>query len=270
MKNVVKRITLLFPQLKSKLIQAGMTESPEEFVKKTLRGSINMGLLVVFSLVLLATKIEGLWVFTIAAIPLVFVGIFMFLIRLPDVKVMKREKEINKEIVFVGRFLVIELESGVPLYRALANIIPSYPNTAPYFREIITKVDMGTPMEEALNDTIRFSPSKNMQKLLWQIVNSLQTGADIHKALDSVVEQIVREQIIEVERYGKKLNPLAMFYMMVAVIMPTLGTAMLTVLTNFIAIDITLGGLLIFASFIGFIQLMFLNIIKSQRPAVDL
>jgi len=50
-------------------------------------------------------------------------------------------------------------------------------------------------MEAALNDAIEFTPSQNLRKYLWQIVNSQHTGADISVSLKGVVNQITQEQL---------------------------------------------------------------------------
>jgi flagellar protein FlaJ len=106
--------------------------------------------------------------------------------------------------------------------------------------------------------------------VLWQILNSLRTGADISKSLSNILDQIAREQIIEVKEYGRKLNPLAMFFMVVAIILPSLGITMFIVLTTFISVNIDLAALLAIALVLGFIQFMFFSMIKSSRPAVEL
>ena len=90
------------------------------------------------------------------------------------------------------------------------------------------------------------------------------------KALSSVFDQIVREQQIAVKEYGRKLNPMAMFYMLIAIIVPSLGTIMLVVMTTFIGFDLSLLILFLIVGFIWFIQFMFLAIIKSSRPPVDM
>lgn len=105
---------------------------------------------------------------------------------------------------------------------------------------------------------------------MWQILNSLKTGANVSYSLKSVVRQIIREQAIELEEYGRKLNPFAMFYMIIAIIMPTLGTTMLIVFSSFISISIGLPVLIIMALFFGCIQFFFLMAIKNKRPAFEL
>jgi flagellar protein FlaJ len=109
-----------------------------------------------------------------------------------------------------------------------------------------------------------------LRRIFWQVLNSLKTGSEISGALTAVFDQIVREQQIAVKEYGRKLNPLAMFYMMIAVIVPSLGTIMLIVLSTFLGLDLNLlfFSVIIVANVL--VQIMFLVIIKAQRPPVDL
>lgn len=258
-----------FPRLEAELISARLRYNPEDYIKRSLKASLNIWLLVVLILVLLSAKIHALIVPSIIIAPCALVGLFWFFMQYPRVLIQRMTKEVSKEIVFAGRFLVIEMESGVPLYNAFVNIIPTFPSVGRYFREIITKVDLGTPMEDAINDAILYSPSPHLRRVLWQVLNSLKIGSDIHDSLRTVVETIVREQTIELQEYSKKLNPLAMFYMMIAIIVPTLGSAMLAVVANFISLDLSLPLLLMLSGGLAFVQFMFLNMIKAQRPAVD-
>ena len=155
------------------------------------------------------------------------------------------------------------------LYNALANVAKNYKVIGGYFKEIINKVDLGTSMEDALTEAVEYIPSDDFRRLLWQILNSIRTGADISSSLSSVLEQIAREQTIEVNKYSKKLNPFAMFYMIIAVILPSLGITMLVVLSSFIEFEISLTIFMIIAGLLGFIQFMFLSMIKFSRPAIE-
>ncbi len=247
-----------------------MYEEPEEFIKKTMLSAFYMTTGFVMFLAAVLSKSQRFKEIMIISFPIIFVLMFFYFLKLPDVRILKRQREISKSIVFAGRFLIIELESGVPIYDALTNVSRNFKDIGKYFDEIIGQVDMGTTLEEALNREIELTPSNNFRKLLWQILNSLKTGADISSSLNAVVEQIVREQSIESKNYGRKLNPFAMFYMILAVIMPTLGTTMLIVFSTFVSVTIGLVALLSLAGFFAFIQLMFLAVIKSQRPSYEM
>lgn len=268
---LIRRITRALPGLNTKLKQAGMFDTPEQFIKKTILSAfyLTTGITALFVTVL--TQLEILSSILYFAFPLfMFFITFFYMLKVPDVKILRKGREISREIVFAGRFMIIELESGVSLYDAMVNASKNYEVIGKYFKEIIDKVSMGTTIEDAINETIETTPSSDLTKVLWQILNSLRTGADISSSLSNILDQIVREQIIDVKEYGRKLNPLAMFYMVVAIIVPSLGITMLIVLTTFISIKVDLAALLAIALFLGFIQYMFFSIIKSSRPAVEI
>ena len=257
------------PNLKHSLKKAGINYKPEEFVKRTFLSAFYMTTGITIFLTLILAKFDVLKGVMIIFIPIIFVILFIYMLKLPDVTISKKEKGISKEIVFAGRHLIIELESGVPLYNALVNVSKNYEVIGRYLREITNKVDLGTSMEDALTEAIEYIPSNDFRRLLWQILNSIRTGSDISKSLSSVLEQVAREQTIEVRKYGKRLNPLAMFYMIIAVILPSLGVTMLVVLSSFIEFEVNLTTLLIIAFFLAFIQFMFLSMIRFSRPAID-
>lgn len=260
-----KIIARKFPDLKLRLIQARLYEEPEHYIKKTFSTTLflSVGLMIIgFSFI--KTPVIFL------AFPIIFVFSFFYFLRHVDIRIDKIRRDINQEIVFAGRFLIIELESGVPLYNAFINLSKNYETIGPFFYEIVEKVNLGTTMQEALNEAIASTPSPELRKLMWQVLNSMSTGADVAGSLNAAIDQIVREQQIAVKEYGRKLNPLAMFYMMIAVIVPSLGTTMLIVLSTFIGFTIPMAGLLIIAGMVGFMQFMFFAIIKSARPPMDL
>jgi len=257
------------PNLKHGLKKAGMNYKPEEFVKRTFISAFYMATGIIVSTALILAKFDMLRSIMVIFIPLIFFVLFSYLLKLPDVKISKKEKGISREIVFAGRHLIIELESGVPLYNALVNVSKNYEVIGIYFKEITNKVNLGTSMEDALTEAVEYIPSNDFRRLLWQILNSLRTGSDVANSLGSVLEQITREQTIEINKYSKKLNPFAMFYMIIAVILPSLGITMLVVLSSFIEFQLSLTIFMIIAFLLAFVQFMFLSIIKFSRPAVD-
>ena len=269
MSSTFQRISKNFPGLKGKLKQAGLDDRPENFIRKTFISAFYMTTGLVVFLFLILAKLNVFKGILFVLTPIVFIIMFFYMIKAPDMIISKREKEISKEIVFAGRFIIIELESGVSLDRAMVNVSKNYQVVGKYFKEIVDKVDFGTSMEDALNEAVEFVPSNDLRKILWQIINSMRTGSDTAKSLYSVIEQITKEQIIEVNKYGKKLNPLAMFYMIVAVILPSLGITMLIILSSFIQFQLSLTILIALAGFLGFVQFMFIAMVKFSRPAIE-
>jgi len=256
-----KWLAMRIPGLELKLKEARILGTDEGYMKKTWMGALYLSLGLTF-VAFLFTKKLGVFLF----FPIVFFMMFTYLARAVDVKIEKMKKEIDKEILFAGRFLIIELESGVPLYNAFKNMSENYETIGPYFDEIVDKVDLGTSMGDALNEVITTTPSPNLRRVLWQILNSSKTGSNVMGSLNIVLDQISREQRIIIKEYGRKLNPIAMFYMMAAIIVPSLGITMLAVLASFLGLNLSLGILFVIVIIIAFVQFMFLAIIKSSRP----
>jgi len=253
-----------FPGLKSKLRQAGIFQEPEDYVKKILNTCLLLSVGLFFMFFFFTASF---W--SIIVIPLSLPVIFMYFIKFVDVKIEKIKKHIDEEIIFAGRFLIIGLESGVPIHKIFEDMEKNYDYVGYYFGEILNNVYLGTSMEDAVNDTLNNTPSPNLRRILWQVMNSLKTGTEVGGALNSVIEQIVREQAIAVQEYGKKLSPLAMFYMTISIIVPSLGITMLVILATFIGLKVTMPILIVLAILIAFVQFMFLSLIRSSRPSIS-
>ena len=250
--------------LETKLRKAGLYDELEDYVKRIMFTALllSFGLsLVIF------TFIQSFLSFLL--MPLFFPLLFIYFLKFVDLKIERLKKRIDEEIIFAGRFLIIELESGVPIYKIFEDMEKNYDIVGFYFGEILNKVYLGTSIEEAINDTLLISPSPNLTRILWQLLNSLKTGTDMAPALNSVIDQIIREQNIAVQEYGKKLSPIAMFYMMISIILPSLGITMLVIMATFMGLKIDLTIFTVLAVCIGIIQFMFLSMIKSSRPAIS-
>ncbi len=268
--RVFKKIARGMPGLDTKLMQAGLKDTPANFIKKTIITASYLTVGLVFSVSLVLSKTELGPMPAIISAPFLVIMAFFYFLKFPDVKILRIEKEIDGEIVYAGRFLIIELESGIPAYESFRHVAHNYPTIGKYFQSIIEDIDFGTSMDDAINRAIELTPSKNFRRMLWQILNSMNTGADVAKSLNAVVEQIVREQKVELNEYGRKLNPLAMFYMILAVVLPSIGITMFVVFVSFIGVELNMTSLLLIAGFMGFVQFLFYNIVKGSRPASQL
>ena len=88
-------------------------------------------------------------------------------------------------------------------------------------------------------------------------------------ALETILNQLSQEQIIDVKAYGQKLNPLGMFYMLFGIIIPSLGITLLVTLFSFVGVSIgpaVLWGVLIL---LVIVQYIFLTLIESSRPRFE-
>ncbi len=266
----VNRLALYFPMLKSELRIAHLPYTPVEYINKNLKSTALY--IVLFSVpIFLVLRKAKLSPFLFIPI-LIVLFILFFELSLLNIKarIKKREREINKEVLFVGRHLLVKLYSGRPLLNALIETANSRGVASKYIKEIVDDVSTGNTIENALNNAMIYSPSEKLRMVLFHINNALQLGIDVTKPLESVLEEITREEELEINKYGKKLNTLVIFYMLAAVILPSLGVAMFIVVSSFIKFTIDLKGLLVFIFFIVVLQLIFITLFKSIRPMVNL
>lgn len=202
--------------------------------------------------------------------PLLFIISYAFMLNTPKGIIRKRQREIDKEVLFAGRYLLVKMESGAPLFNSLIDASKGYGVASKYFREIVDEINTGTPIEEALEEAKNYNASEKFRKILWQIMSSLKTGADTTGALRQTLKAIATEQTLEIKEYGKKLNSLMLFYMVLAVVVPSLGMSLFIIMASFLQLKIATGHLVLVVILLSVIQLTFLSIIKATRPLVDL
>jgi len=209
----------------------------------------------------------------ILVIPITAFFFYMFfnaMMASPKSKIKKIEKEIDSEILFAGRFILVKIHSGRPLLNALVEATKSYGVSSKYFRKIVSEIETGTSIEQAIENEMNNTPSARFQKILFQINNSLKLGIDVTGPLDMILEEISNEQKIEIMRYGKKLNSVVMFYMLAAIVVPSLGITMLVVVLGLVSIPIDATVFIAGIGFLVFTQLAFMSVFKSIRPTVNI
>ncbi len=193
---------------------------------------------------------------------------FQKFINYPIDKAKGIAKQVEKDILFAARDLVVSMRSGLPLYNAMTAVSVGYGAASKEFAKIIALVQLGMPMEQAIEDVSNKSKSRTFKRIMLQASVSIQSGADVIASLQGVVDEVVQERSIELRRYGQRLNALAMFYMLFGIILPSMGIAVAAILTSFINLfSVTTTTLIMGVVFIVGIQLIFLNIIISSRPA---
>jgi len=257
------------PILKKKMRIAKITKSPEEYVKKAFMGALQLGVGFGILSFFILNKNESHLVLPFF---IGFITFYMFYgmnIKKLDVKINKRAKQIDKTVLFAGRFLLIKLNSGDPLVNAIDEAAKSYGVASEYFGEIIREIELGTPIEGALEIATEYCPSKHLKKILFQITNALKIGIDVSDFLEATLDEIADEQLVEIIRYGKKLSSLTMFYMLIAVIVPSLGMTMFVIIASLISINLDMLGFSAIVGALAFIQFIFITLFRGARPNME-
>lgn len=247
-----------------------MKQTPEQFVKKTieLAAMLSIGTLILLFFIFEVMSISLGYFFLL--LPLLLGGYFFFLLQSPKSIISKRKRELDQEVLFAGRFLLVKVNSGRPLLNALIEGSQSYGVSSKYFKEIVEDINMGTPIETALDNAVKYSPSDKFRRILFQINTALKVGIDVSIPLTNVIEEITNEQFTEIQRYGKKLNSLALFYMLIAIVLPSIGMAIFVVVGGLLGLPIERNLFLVVIGVLILIQLIFISIFKTTRLGVNL
>ena len=266
----VNKFVSVFPALKNQLRIAHLPYTPVQFLKKSVKATALYSILFTILFFFVLKKAKHSLLLLVPIYLVLFLLLFQYSLLNLKAKIRKREKEINKEVLFVGRYLLVKLYSGRPLLNALIETANSRGIAAKYIKEIVDDIDTGNTIEDALNHAMAYSPSEKLRKVLFHINNALQLGIDVTKPLESVLDEITRGEEIEIKKYGKKLNTLVIFYMVAAVIFPSLGVSLFIVISSIVNFQINLTILFVVIFFVVVLQFIFIALFKSIRPTVSL
>ncbi len=195
---------------------------------------------------------------------------FFYIIFYPKLFITRKVRELEKNLLFALRHLMIQVKSGIPLFDSIASVARSdYGLVSQEFNNVIRKISTGVPDVDALEELALKNPSLYLRRSLWQISNAIRAGADIGNTLEMILSNLANEQRILVRKYGSQLNPLAFIYMMFGVIVPSLGITLMITLSSFTGLPIKQYFFWAILAFLVLFKFNFLGIVKSRRPSVE-
>jgi len=271
-----KELASKYPTLKKKLIIAHIEQTPEQYIQRNFTSAAMMSLIIGFATFLFAKGFEKTLelkhplLFVPVGIIISFFLLFQLFMYSADVKIHKHAKSIDCDVLFAGRFLLIKLNSGKPLINAIMDASNSYGVANHYFKEIVRDIELGTPLEEALDKASRYSPSDKMRRILFQISNALKIGIDVTNFLEAILDEIAQDQLLEIKNYGRKLSGITLFYMLFAVVIPSLGITMFIAVTSLIKVQTDFSFFAVILFFLVILEFMFITIFKTIRPNVNI
>ncbi len=261
-----------FASVSMDLLQSGTNLTLRQHIAISIYTTINQTLMLVATIaiigIILNLKMLLILKILVLAGPFVFAMMFYTSMFGPNVQAKKRARRIEQELPNALRHLLIEVRSGIPLYQALVAVTEGYGAVSEEFKKIVKDINGGKSEVDAIEDSILVNPSLSYRRSFWQLLNAMKTGTDIGGPLGNIVDDIIKDQLISIKKYGQELNPWTLMYMMVGVIMPSLGITFMIILSSFtgsgvspLVLGIILVGLIMF-------QLVFMNLIKTKRPTV--
>jgi archaeal flagellar protein FlaJ len=262
----------LFPHLEWNLKRSGYTIDSPQYLSVTLYMTTVICTMISLVTVVPILAVQGLekaYTNILFSIVVTIVSMIYYLL-LPSAKMSRRSVLIDTDLEYMLKDMQIQLSAGVPLFDTFVNIARGeYGECSRICEGIIQEVEQGKSMTDVLDDVGMWSPSEYFRKTLWQIVNALKSGSDVAGALDIIANDIRMEKENKIKSYGKELNLYGLIYLMLAVIIPSMGVTLLVILSSFLG-----GGMITKNVFymilvaLAVFQLMFILFVRSKRPTI--
>jgi len=269
MSGIGEKFSVLFPDLKANLKLAEIDIDYREYCAVILFSAVFYGVLFTVIFLMVGMSIKNKIFMGIA--PLIGMGmaamIAFYQSTLPKLILTRKTASIERNLIFALKNMLVQVYAGVPLFDTMVNIAGSkFGAVSEEIRKAVDDIDSGKPIEVALEDLAFRNPSNYFRRAISQLSSGMKSGGRIADVLKSIIEYLSAEQMLLVRKYGSALNPLAMVYMMLAVIMPTLSVTFMIVLGSFPGMNISESYFYIIIFVVTIFQFFYLGIMKSKRP----
>ena len=112
MKQFAPVILKSFPQLEQQIRIARIKQTPEKFVQQSIFNAVMATLTFTFLAFVMFSVMKISQLYLILVFPGLFVATSFFFLNIPVVYINRRRKEIEKNVLFAGRYLLVKIQSG--------------------------------------------------------------------------------------------------------------------------------------------------------------
>lgn len=235
--------------------------------------TLTLCLIAVFlPLMLIYFGIAGLiasFLFTILILP-VLMSIFYLI---PYFIVSNRRSKINDTLPFATIYLKTLVGTGTPLTDVFNNLseIKQYGEVSKEAEKIHNDLEtFNMSLEEALENSIKRSPSEDYQKLLWGLNHTLNTGGSAEDYLSKQAEELMNDYRRRVEEFSEQLSLLIEIYITVVIVGSIIFSAMGPIIT-IVSPEINPSTIVIIQTisifgFLPLISVMFIILMDGMAP----
>lgn len=272
--GIANKILKLVPGLRYELQETDLDASAEEYTAAAILNSLLVLVMFFLLLFFLSYRIRGNTLHSSLILSSVlsfgfFILFLVILIQYPRITAGKKAEQVDKNLVFALKDLLLQISSGVSLYNALINISNGgYGEISYEFGKVAKEVNTGTPMTSALEKMAISTKSEYLKRTTWQLVNTLKAGASLSGALRAIIDDLVINQRGKIRDYAHELNLWSLIYMLFAVAIPTIGATMLVILSSFAGMGITSPMFILFLVVCFIVQIIIIGFVKTRRPLV--
>lgn len=199
---------------------------------------------------------------------LIFIAFFMYY---PHVLARKIVEDVDRDLVYALKDLLLQISSGVPLFDAMVNISKSgYGTISREFRRTVQEINAGEMQETALERMALRTESEFLRRTIRQMLTAFKSGASLQAALKSVIKNLQQYQYSQIKSYTYELNLWVLLFIIIAIAVPSLGITLLVILSTFGGISVSEGLILSLVVFCIICEVALIEFIKSRRPVTQM
>jgi len=185
----------------------------------------------------------------------------------PSILVKKIAAKESKDLLFALREIMIDVEGGVPLFNAMKNVSQAdYGYVSREFGWAVSQIESGVAERDALRELAVRTESEYMKRSLWQIVNTLESGAGVAGSLASLVQSVENYIYRDIKNYSSTLNFLMLIYLLGAAVLPSLSVTALVILSVFSGLGVTFDLIVTLTLISAIFQIVLIGYMRSTRP----
>lgn len=220
----IRLIVQKHPELKLKLKKANSKQTPFQYVYQSIvMGFFSTFAAAFFLYIFFKSNLMLLLLLMAIGLPFVFIIMYKFFFNVVDVYIRKYGRDLEGDLLFVSEFLLVSLESGLPLGNAIQRLSRLNRPGGIFFRRIYTDFKTGKDLQSALDQASNYAPTDTIRILLKRLKESLEIGSNLDQVLENFIEESSQKKIVEIQGFSKKLNPIVMMYLLIGIVLPSLG-----------------------------------------------
>ncbi len=263
----------MVPYIDDLLVEAGINISSTDYIAAgifialvlvaVLSGIAGLLALVAIHRGLLTFHLTEILILLVILVPIIY---FIYFINYPKLQAARRQSKMDESVSFAIREIMIKVGSGVPIFNALLDVSNSnYGLVSDEFKVAIEEIQSGVPQEIALQNLAKRVPSQSLRRAVYIIINAVKSGSDVHETLVIINDILIKKQQSDMKTYAAELTPLSMAYMLISVVLPSLGLSVFLVLGSLGHLN-ALYILYIVPIFLLTFQVFFMGILSKRRP----
>lgn len=265
------RVVKIFPSLKSTIKLSHLPIAPENYATASIISALVYGFVfgILFSILGYFTAPSLLDALQMGVSMGAAAALVAFMLHLYYPRIIARQSAggVEQGLMFALRSLQIQVNSGVSLYDAMANVARSdYGSISQEFETVVQEINAGVNEATALERLALRTDSAFLKKTVWQLVTNIRAGSPLSSALQSIVNTLTEFQSRAIKGYAAELNMWILIYLLVAAALPTIGITFMVILSSIGGSDISPDT--IYSTILGafVIQIILIGLIGSRAP----